>query len=117
MRMLESSNTVEVRAEQSHAKLIFAAEGKVVIRGETADGPERHSLAVNILRLIAARVPGLRSSRSAGITDSESAHAIRGCEIAFEQRRRNVEKISNVIESESRVVRKQQRFNVNMQVQ
>ena len=112
--VLEAANRLEVGARQRHVEFVLAIERKGVADADAADCPERQAFELLALRLIAARVVGLRARRRGRIADGQRAHAVRGRQITLEQRGRDDEEIGVVVEAERRVVRGQQRPDVHL---
>src|SRR5690606_39823934 len=97
-RMLEAEDVLEVRAEERHGELVLAVEREHMVDPDPADGAERQPVEMHGLGLIAAHLVRRRPGYRRRIPDRERAHDVGGLEIALEQRRRDAEEVTDVVE-------------------
>ena len=117
MLVLEPADRFEVGAKQRDFEFVFAVERKMCSHADAADGTERQAFEMLRLRLIAARRVRFRRRRRRRIAERERADAIRRREIALEQCRRDDEQVADVVEAERGVVGRQQRCDVDVEIE
>ena len=82
-----------------------------------ADRAERHALDVLILRQVLPHREGLGDCGLMHVPDRKRAHGLGRGEVALEERRRHAERIRDVIEAVGRVVRRQERRDIDIERQ
>ena len=98
-------------------ELVLGVERKIVLHGDAAHGAERQAVEMQPLRVIAGNGVGFRADRDSRIADRERADAVRGREVALEQRRRDDEHVRVVVEAVRGVVGRQQRRHVDVETE
>ena len=114
MRMLETADRLEVGAVERQRKVILGVEREVVVDDQAPDRSERKTFDVLVLRSVLPDAVGVRAWRDRR-SDGERADPISSHEIPFEQCRRRAQEIGVVVESERRVVRRNQRRHVDIE--
>ncbi len=117
MRKFRTADRVQVGAEQLDLQDVLGVERKGVADLHAADGAERKTVDVLILREILARTIGLAARRNAGLADGQRAHAARGRQVSLEQGRRDAEDVGDVVEAVARIVGRQERGGVDLERQ
>ena len=100
MRILETADRAQVGAIEPDLELVFAIDRKRVPGAHAADGAERQSVEVHVLRQILPHGVGVAAGRDARIADGGRADLARRGEIGLQQRRRAALRVGDVVEAE-----------------
>ena len=99
VRILETPHRAQVRSEQLHLELVLAVERQRRVDQDAADGAERESFDVLILRRVLSHAEHFAGRRGGRIAKGERADAFRSVQITLEEHRRHAEDIGVVVES------------------
>ena len=91
-------------AAQADADLVLAGGGQILVDADAAARAQREGRERIVLRQVLGRLVGGGDRRRAGVADREPAHLARGGHVAFEQERRDPQRVRHVVEAVRRVV-------------
>ncbi len=112
MRMLETAEVAEVRAEEPHLHVVLGVDGKRMANHDATHRPERQAFDVLILRQVLANAECLGDRRCVDVADGQTANRLGGRQVSFLERRRHAQHIGDVVEAVRGVVRREQRGDV-----
>ena len=110
------ARNVAAETEVLDRKLVLAIGGKVVANQHSAAGAKRQTFDVLILRRIARRNVG-RFRRRLPIADRHAGDPRRRRRIGFQQRRRDRQRTRDVVKASGRIVRRQKRRGIDLEIQ
>ncbi len=117
MLVFQPARDAEIRAEHPNRKDIVAVERKSHFGENPADGADRHSLEVNVLRSILPDAERFARGTDVRVADGERADLSSRIHIAFEQHRRDSEHIADIVETVCRIVGRQENRRIDFERQ
>ena len=106
--VFEAARLVHVGPHQGCAKIVFGVQWKRIAYDRAAEGSERLSLHVLILRIVLAERERVGPRCDLGVTNGKRTQPFGGADVALEQHGRKPEHVGDVVEAEARIVRRKQ---------
>ena len=117
VRVLEAAHDVEIRAVQLGLEHVVAVERERVAHRGSADRAERKPVDVLVLREVLADAERVAAGADVGIADGQGRDLHRRRHVFFLQRRRDAEHVRDVVEAVGGVVGRQERGDVDVEVE
>src|SRR5580658_7481282 len=99
MWRFEAAHDIQIGSVQIRLERILAVQRKVVANYSSADGTERQTIDVLVLRKILPDAPSFAARRDLRIAHRESANFQRGVQVVLLERRRYAQRIGDVVEA------------------
>ena len=118
MRILEPADIRDGRRQKTNEEGVFGVERERVGDEEAAARAERQTVHVLVLGGVGTHAIGVGDDRNlGGVADRDGADPPRRRQVALHQHRRDAEHVADVVEAVARVVDRQQRRDVDVEVE
>ena len=115
--VLEAAHHAEIGAEELRRQRVVALDLNHRPGQQPADGAERQTFDVPILRRVLAQVEHLRAGTDVGAADRQRRHLAGGADVLLHQRGRDAEHVGDVVEAVGGIVGRQQRGRVHLEIE